>query len=559
MSSSISREQLTNDLSAGMTVALVGLPQCLAYALMSGLPPSYGLSTAAIAGLVAALLGRSTQVITGPTNTTGLLILSALLPFLDASGHLPSGALRVLATLTLLAGAIRVVGAFAGGAHLMRLIPESVLIGFTAGVATLIGVMQLDEALGLRSLKATGFLTQFGTILPFLKNVQWPAMAVAAGTAALVGIGRRWYARAPLALFAVITATAMAWLLKLDESSGLPLVRDRHAVTSGWPALAFPDPSLGLIQQLFIPAAAIVLLGTLELTVTARAGGERPDMRREILAQGWANVVGAFGAAFPASASLGRSALLRLGGAKTRIAPIVAAIATGVILLLGGNVAGWIPQASLAGVLFVVAARMIDWRGMRRLWDASRETRLLLIETVAATLLLPLQWAILLGTGTALVIHIANTSAPRLRVLRPDEEGLAPVAAEENPETVVIEVSGNLHYAAVATFEEEVERIVPASARVIVFDLSHAHEIRFAALRALERLAEEARHDGAILWLAGVDRDTGRLLDRSRSSLPWMPEERVPGLSVTRCLERLHENAERGTRNTEPEEAESAS
>jgi SulP family sulfate permease len=388
-------------------------------------------------------------------------------------------------------------------------------------------------------MRATGFLSQLGAIVPFVKSVQWPAMAVAAGTAAVVGIGRRWYPRAPLALFAVVAATAAAWLWKLDQSAGLPLVRDRHAVTSGWPALVLPDLSPGLLQSLFIPAAAIVLLGTLELTVTARAGGERPDMRREILAQGWANVAGAFGAAFPASASLGRSALLRLGGALTRVAPAVAAIATGLILLLGGDIAGWIPQASLAGVLFVVAARMIDWRGMRRLWDASRETRLLLIETVAATLLLPLQWAILLGTGTALVIHIANTSAPRLRVLTPDEEGLAPVGPDAHPHVVVIEVSGNLHYAAIATFEEEIERIVPPSARVIVFDLSHAHEIRFAALRTLERLAEEARHDGAVLWLAGVDRDTARLLERSHSSLPWVPEEPVPGLSVTRCLQQF--------------------
>src|SRR5688572_9000439 len=109
------------DLLAGLTVALVGLPQCLAYALMSGLPPAYGLSTAAAAGLVAALVGRSAQVVTGPTNTTGLLILTALLPFLGSNGLLRPDGLRVLATLTVLAGAIRIVLALIGGAHLIRL------------------------------------------------------------------------------------------------------------------------------------------------------------------------------------------------------------------------------------------------------------------------------------------------------------------------------------------------------------------------------------------------------------------------------------------------------
>jgi len=343
-------------------------------------------------------------------------------------------------------------------------------------------------------------------------------------------------------LLAMGGAAAMAWLLKLDQSSGLPLVRDRGALPHAWTPLALPDPSLGLIQSLFVPAAAIVLLGTLELAVTARAGGERPDMRREILAQGWANVAGAFAGAFPASASLGRSALLRFTGARTRLAPAAAAIVSGLILLAGGGLAGWIPQASLAGVLLVIAARMIDWRGIRRLWQASPETRLLLVETLAATLLLPLQWAILLGTGTALVIHIANTSAPRLRVLRGDGEGLLPVGPGDKPELVVLEVSGNLHYAAVSPFLDEVERIVPPSARALVIDLSHAHEIRFAALRALERLADEITHDGGVLWLAGVDADTARLLERSRSTLPWVAEMPVPGLSVRKCIERIEGN-----------------
>ena len=527
------------DLFAGLTVALVGLPQCLAYALMSGLPPAYGLSTAAVAGLVAALLGRSAQVVTGPTNTTGLLILGALLPFLGSNGLLRPDAVHVLATLALLAGAIRIVAALAGGAHLIRLIPESVLTGFTAGVAILIGVMQLDEALGLKPARATGFLSQLGEIVPYLRDVRWPAIAVTAATAALVGLGYRSLRRVPLGLFAMGAAAAMAWLLKLDQSSGLPLVRDRGALPDAWPAFALPDPSLGLIQTLFVPAAAIVLLGTLELAVTARAGGERPDMRREILAQGWANVVGAFAGAFPASASLGRSALLRLTGARTRLAAAAAAIVSGLILLAGGSLAGWIPQASLAGVLLAIAARMIDWRGMRRLWNASPETRLLLIETFAATLLLPLHWAILLGTGTALVIHIANTSAPRLRVLRSDGERLLPVGAGDKPELVVVEVSGNLHYAAVAPFLDQAERFVPPSARAVVIDLSHAHEIRFAALRALEQLAEEMAHDGGVLWLAGVDPDTARLIERSGSPLPWVAEEPVPGLSVRRCIERV--------------------
>lgn len=548
----MSREHLRADVVAGLTVALVGLPQCIAYALMSGLPPAYGLSTAAVAGLIAAIIGKSRQVVTGPTNTTSLLILGVLLPYIASNGLLRPGAFRVLATLTLLAGAIRLIAVLAGGVNLIRLIPDSVLIGFTAGLAILIGVMQLDEALGLNAARATGFLSQLDEVLPFLSDVQWPALVATVATVSLLVYGQRRFPRAPVAFYVMVAAAALAWIFRLNRASGLPLVRDRGLLPHAWPPLVLPDPDLGLIQALFVPALAIVLLGTLELTVCARAGGERPDMRREILAQGWANVAGAFTGTFPASASLGRSALLGQSGARTRLAPAIAAILSGLVLVAGGSLAGWIPQSCLAGVLLVIAARMVDWAGIRRLWNASRETRLLFVETFAATLLLPLSWAILLGTASALIIHIANTSAPRLRLQRADGELLLPAGPDDQPELVVIEVSGNLHYAAVAPFLEEAESLVPSSARNVIIDLSHAHEIRFAALRALERLSEELQHDGAVLWLAGVRPETANLLEQSNSPLLWVAEDLMPGLSVRRCIE-MAERATAGPRYPTPQ------
>jgi SulP family sulfate permease len=130
-------------------VALVALPQAIAYAMLAGVPPVYGLSTAAVAAFLAAVLGKSRQVATGPTTTTGLLILGAITPYLGENGLVRPEHLSVLATLTLLAGAIRLIVTFGGAAHLVRFIPESVLVGFTAGAGMLIGGMQLDEALGL--------------------------------------------------------------------------------------------------------------------------------------------------------------------------------------------------------------------------------------------------------------------------------------------------------------------------------------------------------------------------------------------------------------------------
>ncbi|MEM7675646.1 MAG: SulP family inorganic anion transporter, partial [Myxococcota bacterium] len=314
----------STDILAGLTVTLVGLPQCLAYALMSGLPPAYGLSTAAVAGFVAAILGASPHVVTGPTNTTGLLILAALTPFLGASGLIDEAGLPALATLTLMAGLIRLAVALFGGARLLQFLPDAVLAGFTAGAGVLIGIMQLDEAFGIGPFRGGGLwsqITGFQTRFAAGEGLSPPAVLMTFVTVATVALGRRLLPRWPVALLMIMLSATVTRFF----DTGLQLVRDRASVPSGWPPGALPSLDPELWTQFMLPAVAIAFLGTLELTICTRTGGARPDMRKEILAQGWANIAGAFASAFPASASLTRSALLKLGGARTRMAATAAA------------------------------------------------------------------------------------------------------------------------------------------------------------------------------------------------------------------------------------------
>ncbi|HXV61719.1 MAG TPA: SulP family inorganic anion transporter [Vicinamibacteria bacterium] len=529
------------DLIAGLTVALVGLPQCLAYAMMSGLPPAYGIATAAVPGLVAALVGRSAQVVTGPTNTTGLLILSALFPFLGANGLIGADGLPVLATLTLLAGVTRLVVGYAGGETLLRFLPESVLVGFTAGAGVLIATMQLDEALGLPPVRETGLAGEFAAVASSFREGTYPALPavlVTVGVVLVLVLGRRFLPRVPIALVSLLVISVGAWALALDQSTGVPLVGDRAPVPKGWPETALPTLRLDLLHDFFVPALAITLLGSLELAVTARARGARPDMKREILAQGWANIAGAFSGAFPASASLTRSALLQFVGARTRLAAASAAIFVLPILLIAAPSVAYIPQAALAGVLFVTAFGMIDRVAMSRMWRASAATRSLLVVTLTSTLVLPLEWAILLGAGLGLVIHLARTSIPRVRLLTADgpKERIRPIGPEDEPAVVIVEVSGDLHYAAAEPFLAEVEHKLPSSARVVIMDLSHAHEMRFTALLTLERFASDLERRDVRLHLAGVPKDVYDMLRATGSRLRAVPAEAEPYLSVRKCL-----------------------
>lgn len=533
--------QLRADVTAAVTVALVGLPQCLAYALMSGLPPAYGLATAAVPGFVAALAGKSPQVVTGPTNTTGLLILAALGPFLGDNGLVGPEGLGALATLAFMAGAFRVFAAYAGGAALIDFIPESVLAGFTAGAGLLIAAMQLDEALGLRGVRGGELVGQLRQVAAHVADggVAWPAVLVTVGTAVSIGAVHRWRPRFPMALVAVAAVTLFALVSKLDASHGLPIVADRAAVPTGWPAGAWPVLDPDLIRGFIGPAAAIALLGTMELAVSARRDGARPDMRREIVAQGVANMAGAFTSAFPASASLTRSALLKLGGAQTRVAAAVAALVILPILLFGGVFVAAMPQASLAGVLFVTAAGMCDVARMRRMWAASRMTRLLLLVTLVATLVLPLEWAIFVGVGLGVAQYLAAGRSPRLQLLVPSGDRLLPVAATDVGGVVVLEVSGDCHFAAAGSFLDDAERLLPLNVTDVVLDLSHTRALRFAALLAFERLAELVKARGGTLWLAGVDPEFCTLLTDTGSKLraePYRPEPLASVRTVLRSI-----------------------
>ncbi len=525
-------------------MALVGLPQCLAYATMSGLPPAYGLATAVVPGLVAAVAGRSRYVITGPTNTTGLLVLGALVPFLGANGLLAPAGLGWLATLTLLCGVLRIVFALSGGAVLVRFIPESVLAGFTIGVGILIGVMQLDEALGLPPVNGASLWEEYRGLAALLAGGARPspvAVTVTLLSVAAVACGARMWRRLPTALIVVTAAAVLAWMMGVDASVGVPLVMDRTGVPGGWPPGALPDLRPAVIASLLLPSAAIVLLGTLELLVSVRADDSRPNVPREIAAQGLANVAGAMTAAFPASASLTRSALLRFAHPHSRAGAALAALLTLPMLLFGSRMIAYIPQATLAGVLFITAAAMVKQPTVGRIWKASAVSRLLLGITAVSTLVLPLAWAVFVGAGLGLLIHLARTSAPRVRALTFKDDRLVPVEHGENPPVVVLEVSGAVHYAAVEPLLEDVERHLPPAVRLVIIDLSHAHELRFTGVRALEWWAEDLKRRGIRLRLAGVTPDVRDLLEATDSHLAYTMWDPEPGRSAWNSVRRANE------------------
>lgn len=536
--------RLAQDLIAGTTVALVGTPQCVAYALIAGLPPAYGLVSAAVPGLLTAIAGKSAHIITGPTNTTGLLVLAALTPFLGPNGLIEASGLTIVATLTLLTGLIRLALVAAQGQALVRFISESVLAGFLTGAGILIGALQLDEALGLPPIKLSGpaLLSELHQLFGLLAEGHAPstlASATSLLTCGAIILGKKHAPKIPVTLLAVVLTTFLAWALGWHQDMGIALLHDKVNLPLGWPQIALPSTTPSLWIDLAPSALAIAVLGTLELAVTSRAGEDPVEIRREIASQGIANTLGALVGAYPSSVSLSRSALAVFSGAQSRWTPLVAALWLFPVLFFAAPTLGYIPVATLAGVLLATAWNMIRRKHIVRILRSNAQSRGLFLLTLLATLSLPLPWAVLLGVGTSIFLYLRDTSHPRLRLLTPNGQTLAPLPEHTSPKRVVLEVSGELHFAAVPVFQEDFHKIIPPETSEVIVDLSHAHRIRFAALLMFEELQQTLRQRGGGLFLAGTSPAFCSILQQTGSEVPYNPSSAIPGESALQAWEEM--------------------
>jgi SulP family sulfate permease len=508
----------TRDINAGVLVALVGIPQCLAYAMLSGLPPMYGLVTAAIPGLVAAALGRSAHVTVGPTNTTGLVILTSLTPW----AHQPELLLTAMATLAALAGLSRLAIVFFKAERIFDFVPEAVMLGFATGAALIIGLMQLDEFLGAPFTGVRNAIDEIGHLVHVDPSaISLPSVGLALAAMLSVILGRRLAPRWPVPLLFLLISVVLVW----SDFGGLGKVwiklGDSATVDDHWPALASRLPSWAMVQSLIVPGFAVAFIGSLELIVTLRNRQEHRWLIPELRSQGIANLIGSVTGSFPASTSLTRSVLLEIGGAQTRWAPFTAGVVMLPVIFFGAEVVRAIPQPVIAGLLVATAISMIKPHAIRGMLNAGRETRLLFLVTTAATMIMSFHEAILLGAGIGTVMFLLQSSQPRLRCLTVTDGGWLDADADKTGEHYVLQISGTLYFAAARQLPERLAASIPANARRLTVDLSHAHHSRVAAVQALQRFSEIAKSLNIEVGVCGHNESLERLATIVGAQVPW--------------------------------------
>lgn len=395
------------DIFAGLTGAIVVMPQGIAFALLAGMPPHYGLYAAMIPCLVAALFGSSRLMVTGPANAISLTTMALISPL-----ALPESSQYVgyVLTLSFLVGVLQLALGFAKAGKWVEQIPHSVIVGFTVGAAILIINSQLGTLLGISIPKGMGVLETLSAVTSALLNNQWQMAAPALVLFTLIAI-RLWKPLnrfLPAMLVAVVLGSIAAVLLEtfLPSITAFKRVQD---IPGAFPPISSPDLSGDTLQKLFSAALIMTLLASTEAMAIARAIAlktkDQFNANQEFIGQGLANVCGSFFSAYPASGSFNRTGVNLASGAKTPLSAICAAVFLLILLAFLSPLAKHIPYVVIAALLLVVAWNLIDIKQIRHEFQMGAREWIPMLITGIGTITIPLEWAILSGIVSSMLIR----------------------------------------------------------------------------------------------------------------------------------------------------------
>lgn len=518
----VGRDELKADFMAALTGAIVVLPQGVAFATIAGMPPEYGLYAGMVPAIVAALFGSSRHLVSGPTTAASVVLFSAL--SVIAAPGTPEYVTLAL-TLTFLVGLMELVLGLARMGALVNFISHSVVVGFTAGAAILIAAKQLKHFFGV-SMDSGGhlhdILLQFGH---HAAEISPSATAVAASTLLLGLAVKRWLPRLPYMIAAMVGGSLVAVVLDLWFGADHTAIARVGALPASLPPLSAPALTLDNIRHLAPSALAVTLFALTEAVSIGRSLAARGDYRidgnQEFIGQGLSNIAGAFFSGYVATGSFNRSGLNFEAGARTPLAAVFGGLLLMAIVLLLAPLAAYLPKAAMAGVLFLVAWGLVDFREIRHILHASRRETAVLAVTFFSALFLELELAIFAGVLLSLVLYLERTSKPRIVTLTPDPRLPNRAFTSERgvpqcPQLRILRIDGSLFFGSVSHVELAFERL-----RAEHPEQNHlaliASGINFVDLQggsALVREAERRNKAGGGFYLINVKQGLWEALDR---------------------------------------------
>ncbi len=395
------------DVLAGLTGAIVVMPQGIAFALLAGMPPQYGLYAAMVPCLIAALFGSSRLMVTGPANAISLTTMALIAPLAPPES---STYVAYVLTLSFLVGILQLSLGLSKAGNWVEKVPHSVIVGFTTGAASLIINSQLGTLLGASVPRGKNVVETIGTVIGVFQNNQWQiaAPALVLFTLSIIRYWRTLNRYVPAMLVAVILGSLAAAILEILFPS-IGAFKKVQEIPGALPPLSYPDLSADTLQKLFSAAVIMTLLASTEAMAIARAISlktkDQFNANQEFIGQGLANVCGAFFSAYPASGSFNRTGVNLASGAKTPLSAICAAMFLVLLLIFLSSLAKYIPYVVIASLLLVVAWNLIDLKQIRHEIHMGPNAWIPMVVTGIGTITIPLEWAILGGILTSVVVR----------------------------------------------------------------------------------------------------------------------------------------------------------
>ncbi|WP_168790546.1 SulP family inorganic anion transporter [Paraburkholderia aromaticivorans] len=529
------------DLLAGLTVAAISLPQGMAYALIAGVDPRFGLYSAVVVTLIASLLGSSSHLINGPTSAISLVVFSAL-AFLDPNAT--ADVYEAMFLLGVMVGIVQIGIAVFRLGDLTRYISESVILGFMAGAAVLLAIGQIGNALGVRE-KGTGHqhvLYRLWLTLTQGDPVNLKAVALSAASVILAVALRRAVRRYRLpqidmfVVLLIVAGSAYAFGWSQPEEGGHTAVAVIGALKAGLPSPHIPEIHWNWIGQLSSSAVAIAFLGLLEALSIAKSIAHHThqplDYNRQCLAEGVANLAGGFFRCLPGSGSLSRSAINYQAGAATRFSGVVTAVAVALAVLVLAPLTRYIPKAALAGLLLVTAVRLIDVERLRYTFRASKYDAGLIVLTTLAALLIGVEFAILVGVALSILLFVPRAAKLKATELVVSPEGVVRERLPSDPSCAAVAVwdfEGEFFFGAAPELDRHFETIKARAqqqgVRYLVLRFKRVRNPDVVCIERLEHFLRDAQRDGLVVLLAGLRPALRQVLGNLRFT-SWYPADR---------------------------------
>ncbi|MBL7814790.1 MAG: SulP family inorganic anion transporter [Saprospiraceae bacterium] len=506
----VNKESLRADFLAGLTGAIIVLPQGVAFAMIAGMPPIYGLYTAMITPIVAALFGSSRHLISGPNTPISLIVFAAVSKLAEPTTE---AFIQMTFVMTFMAGTIQLMMGIGRLGSLVSFVSHTVIVGFTAGAATLILTSQTKNFFGISVAANASFLDTWWAVVDHIDETNGYVLFVALVTLLTSILIKRKNPRLPHMLIAMIIGSVLAVNLG-GESVGIKFV---GALPSELPTPSVPSFSYSSIQKLMPNAVAVALMGLIQSIAIGRSialkSKQRIDANQEFIGQGLSNIIGSCISCFASSGSFTRSGISYESGARTPLTAVFAAVLLMCIVLFIAPFAAYLPMPAVAGIIVVVAWSLIDFDYMRHVRKASKRDNIVGIATFLSTLFLDLEFAIFVGVILSLFFFLQGTSHPHLATMAPDHDHprrqlmyiIRKKGLKQCPQLKIIRIDGSLFFGSIEHIAAFFQKVRDEGNEKFVLILANGvHRIDFDGAEWLAEESKAWRERGGAMYVAGL-------------------------------------------------------